>query len=180
MSSKTLVWRKKNEVIVNVCTLKGNKAGHCDKLASFFTISLGKVICYYKHYEKLSGQTFAEFIKNNFIEIFKRGCNPTGNVFIQDGDPSQNPKAAKTALDKIGAVQFSIPPRFPDLNPIEHTFNLVEKKLTSAAVKYSLSKKSLWKQLKTHFRATPQNLLTILSSLSQKEYHRSYRVRVIV
>ena len=50
-------------------------------------------------------------------------------MFVQDGDPSQNSKAAKTALDKIGAVQFSIPPRSPDLNPIENAFNLVEKKI---------------------------------------------------
>ena len=45
---------------------------------------------------------FAEFIENNFIEIFKSSCNPAGNVFAQDGDPSQNSKAAKTALEKIG------------------------------------------------------------------------------
>ena len=48
-------------------------------------------------------------------------------MFVQDGDPSQNSKAAKTALDKIGVVQFSIPPRNPDLNPIENVLNLVEK-----------------------------------------------------
>ena len=63
-------------------------------------------------------------------------------MFSQDGDPSQNSKAAKTALDKIGAVQFSIPPRSPDLNRIANAFNLVKKKLSSDAVKYSISKES--------------------------------------
>ena len=48
-------------------------------------------------------------------------------MFVQDGDPSQNSKAAKTALSKIGAVQFSIPPRSPDLNPIENVFNQWKK-----------------------------------------------------
>ena len=76
---------------------------------------------------KLSGKLFAEFTENKFLEIFKSSCNPTGNVFVQDDDPSQNSKAAKTALAKIGAVQFSIPPRSPDLNPIENAFNLVKK-----------------------------------------------------
>ena len=110
-------------------------------MASFFVaISLGKGICYCKHYEKLSGKIFAEFIENNFIESFKNSCNPTGNVFVQDGDPIQNSKAAKTALDKVGAVQFSIPHRSQDINPIENAFNLVEKKLNSDAVKYSISK----------------------------------------
>ena len=43
---------------------------------------------------------------------------------------------------KIGAVQFSIPPRSLDLNPIENAFNLVEKKFGSDAVKFSISKES--------------------------------------
>ena len=109
---------------------------------AFCSISLGKGICYCKHCEKLSGKLFAEFIENNFFELFKSSCNPTVNVFVQDGDPSQNSKAAKTALDKIGAVQFSIYPRSLDLNPIESVFNLVEQKLSSDAVKYSISKES--------------------------------------
>ena len=43
------------------------------------------------------------------FEIFKSSCNLTGIVFVHDSDPSQNSKTAKTALGKIGAVQFSIP-----------------------------------------------------------------------
>ena len=85
-------------------------------MARFFVaILLGKGICYCKHYEKLSGKIVAEFIESNFIEIFKSSCNPTGNVFFQDGDSFQNAKAAKTAPDKIVAVQFSILPHSPDL-----------------------------------------------------------------
>ena len=53
-----------------------------------------------------------------------------------------NSKADKTALDKIGAVQFHTPLQSPDLNPIENTFNLVEKKLSNDAVKYSIPKES--------------------------------------
>ena len=59
----------------------------------------------------------------------------------------KNSDAAKTALDKISAMQFSIPPCSPDLNPIEHVFNLVGKKLTSDAVKHSISKESYAKFL---------------------------------
>ena len=49
-------------------------------------------------------------------------------MFVQDCDVNKNSKAAETALDKIGAVEFSIPPRSPDVNPIENAFNLVEKR----------------------------------------------------
>ena len=75
-------------------------------------------------------------------------CNPAGNVFLQDGDPSQNTKAAKTALEKIGAVQFSKAPRSSDLNPIDKVFNLVEKKLGSDTVKHSISKETYTKFVK--------------------------------
>ena len=140
---KSLVWRKKNEGLIKGCTSKGNKAGHGRKVARFFVaISLSKGFCYCKHCQKLRGKIFAEFIENNFIQIFRISCNPTGNVFVQDGDPSQNSKAAKTALDKIGAVQFSIRPRSPDFNPIKNVFNLVEKKSSSDAVKDSISKET--------------------------------------
>ena len=112
-------------------------------MARFFVaILLGKEICYCKHYEKLNGKLFAEFIENIFLDIFKSNCYPTGNVFVQDGDPSQNSKAAKTALDKIGAVQVNIPPLSPNLNPLKNAFNLVEKKLGGDEVKYSISKES--------------------------------------
>ena len=69
---KSLVWRKKNKGLIKGCTSKENKAGHGGKVASFFVaMSLGKGIYYCKNYEKLSGKIFAEFIENNFIEIFK-------------------------------------------------------------------------------------------------------------
>ena len=47
-------------------------------MASFFVaISFGKGICFCKHYGKLSGKLFAEYIENNFTEVFKNSCNPT-------------------------------------------------------------------------------------------------------
>ena len=74
---KSLVRRKKNEGLAKGCTSRRNKAGHGGKVASFFVaISLGKRICYCKHYEKLSGKLFAEFIENNFLEISKVAVTP--------------------------------------------------------------------------------------------------------
>ena len=86
---KSLVWRKENESLIKDCISQGNKAWHGGKVASFFvTILLGKGICYCKRNAKINGKLFAEFIENNFLDIFKSRCNPTMNVFIQDGDPS--------------------------------------------------------------------------------------------
>ena len=139
------VWsgERKIKALLRVVLQREIKQGMVAKWQGFFfAISFGKGICYCKYYKKPSGKLFAEFIEHDFLEIFKSKGNPTGNVFVQDGDPSQNSNTAKTALDKIGAAQFSIPPRSPDLNPIENAFNLVKKKVSSDAVKYSISKKS--------------------------------------
>ena len=100
------LYQKQIQWIKLRCTSKGNNAGHGGSMKSFFVaVSFGKGICYCKHYQKRSGKLFAEFIGNNFTEM-----KPHMEVFVQDSDQSQKSKAAKTALDKIGAVQFSIPP----------------------------------------------------------------------
>ena len=64
-------------------------------------------------------------------------------LFIQDGDPSQNSKAARDALVEVNATLLPIPPRSPDLNPIENVFKLVGDKLRTDAVKYNISKETL-------------------------------------
>ena len=43
------------------------------------------------------------------------------------------------ALNKIGAVQFSIPPRSPDCNPIENMFSWVERRLTHDAIELNIT-----------------------------------------
>ena len=142
-------------------------------MASFFVvISLGKGICYCKHYKKLSGTIFAEFIVNTFIEIFKKSCNTAGNVIVQAGDPCQNSKAAKTAIDKMGPLQFSIPPHSPDLNPIENVFDLVTKKLSSHAVKHSIFKETYAKLVEsvenTYLSYTAEPIDNIIKSMPKR------------
>ena len=93
---KSLVWRKKNEGLNKGCTSKGNKAGHGGKVASsFVALSLGKGICYFKHYEKLSDKLFGEFIENNFLEILKSSCNPQGMCLFKMVIQVKTPKLLK-------------------------------------------------------------------------------------
>ena len=58
---KSLVWRKKTDGLIKGCTSKVAKSR-----VFFVAISLGKEVYYCKHYEKLSGKIFAEFIENNW------------------------------------------------------------------------------------------------------------------
>ena len=69
---KSLVWRKRNEVLIKGCTSKGNKAGYGSKVARcFVAISLGKGICYCKHYEELNGKIFMGLWKTTLLRFSK-------------------------------------------------------------------------------------------------------------
>ena len=63
-------------------------------------------------------------------------------IFLQDGDPSQNAACVKRALNKMRAKMFGIPPRSPDLSPIENLFNLVRDELNEQALKYNITRET--------------------------------------
>ena len=82
-------------------------------------------------YENMNGQFFAKFIKDHFNLCFARS-GPRNNgrrLFLMDNDPSQTSKVAMDALVEIEAEFHEIPPRSPDLNPIENIFHLVKSNL---------------------------------------------------
>ena len=85
---------------------------------------MGVAFCH--QYEHLNGDHLKNIILNHFNDIFRLCNRPNSRIFIQDGDPSQNSAVARKALNRIGAKLFSIPPRSPDLNPIENVFHLVK------------------------------------------------------
>ena len=64
-------------------------------LVFFVALSLGKGICYFKHYEKLSDKLFGEFIENNFLEILKSSCNPQGMCLFKMVIQVKTPKLLK-------------------------------------------------------------------------------------
>ena len=66
--------------------------------------------------------------------MFEKSANPKGKLFLQDGDPRQNSKKAKIALDAVDCRQFFIPARSPDANPIENFFNVIRIKLAEDAI----------------------------------------------
>ena len=61
---------------------------------------------------------------------------------MQDGDPRQNSKVAKKAWEKLGCEMFAIPPRSPDLNPIENIFHMVRRQLKEDALELEIMKET--------------------------------------
>ena len=157
-AQKTMVWRRANEGLKSNCTAKGSHEGTGGKVVHFIAAIAyrkGFVLCQ-EYHGKLNGESFANFIREHFPRLFSASSNPKGKIFLQDGDPSQNSKKAKDAMDDVTARKFSIPPRSPDINPIENIFHLVKRKLAFDAIEKNIKRESP-KQFTERVRETMKN-----------------------
>ena len=142
MAPKAREWRRKNQGLNLHCTAKGKKEG--SKQAKFMvgiSYDRGVVTCE-QYYGRISGAKFARYVRTSFNQTFALSSNPRARRFLQDGDPSQNSRAAMRAIDRISAKKMGIPARSPDLNPIENVFHLVKRKLQDDAIEQQITKES--------------------------------------
>lgn len=139
---KSRIFRKASEGLSVDCTSKGKKEGSGGKMARFMVaITHGKGVLICEPYEKLDGQYFAKFIDENFERLFELADKDT-NLFLQDGDPSQNSAVAKEALKRVKAQLLTIPSRSPDVNPIENVFHLAGNRLRADALHQNITKET--------------------------------------
>ena len=140
---KGRAWRQRSEGLETGCTSKGSHVGTGGRLVKLFVaISYGEGVICCEQYEHLNGEYFRDFIMKHFEKIFKKSHKPHSCLFIQDGDPSQNSSKARKAMNVIGAKLLSIPPRSPDLNPIENLFHLVKKRVEREALEKEITYES--------------------------------------
>ncbi len=139
---KAREWRKVSEGLKVGCTSKGKKEGTVN---SNFMVGIsynrGVVLCQ-QYFGAINGEKMADIVKSSFPESFQKSIDPKGKRFLQDGCPRQNSKAARKAVDSVGAKIFKIPSRSPDLNPIENFFHLVSRKLKQQALDRNISKET--------------------------------------
>ena len=140
-STKTMAWRKRDEGLKPNCTAKGSHVGSGGKVAHFIVaIAYNKGVILCEQYQgKVNGEMFANFVLEHFERTFKCSANPSGKLFLQDGDPNQNSKKAKVALDAVGTRLFSIPPRSSDMKPIENVFNYTKEILRQQAIDQNIT-----------------------------------------
>lgn len=141
--TKSRVWRKPGEGLH--ITAKGSKdlAGG-RRLHLIVAIAAGKGIILNEAYEKMNGEFFASFIRQYFNITFAK-AGPKENqsrLFLMDNDPSQCSKKSMEALRAIEADLHFIPPRSPDLNPIENVFHLLKRRLQHQTIELKIEKES--------------------------------------
>ena len=142
MSCRGKNWRKRDEGLDEDCTSKGSREGDGGKQAKFFVaITYDNGVILAEQYDKLNGESFAEFIRTHFADVFIKSGKVT-KTWLQDGDPSQNSAKSRVAQEEVGADLFPIPPRSPELNPIENLFAFVKKELRENAIKNNIKKES--------------------------------------
>lgn len=136
------VWRKRGEGLHLNCTSKGQKEGYGGKQVKFFVaISYNRGVICAEQYTELNAASFSDFIYNKFGEIFRRSGKKC-KEWLQDGDPSQNSAKARTAMESLDANLIRIPPRSPDLNPIENVFAYVKKELKLQVLQNDLERET--------------------------------------
>ena len=132
---KRRTWRKPSEVLELSCTAKGHKVGSGGRLVRLMvavTYNEGILLC--EQYEKLNGVYFKSLVEANFDAMFDRAKKNNSRLWIQDGDPSQNSAVVRRSLKQMNADLLAIPPRSPDINPIENLFHIVKNKLDQDAL----------------------------------------------
>ena len=73
--------------------------------------------------------------------MFEMADKGVGRIWVEDGDPTQNCTNAKEAMSRVCCQLFKIPPRSPDLNPIENLFNVVSQTLRRTLLTRTLQKR---------------------------------------
>ena len=94
-------------------------------------------------YDKMNGPWFAKFAETTLEQALSECAvlkNKENLLFVMDNDPSQNSRVAKDALQEIEAELVKIPPRSPDLNPIENVFHDVKRKILKEALQERIEK----------------------------------------
>ena len=137
------MWRKKGEGLS--ITAKGSKtlAGG-RRLHVLAAVAWGKGVILGEVYDKMNGDFFAQFIKENFNLCFGKAGPKTAakRLFVMDNDPCQTSKKAMSALTQIECELHPIPSHSPDINPIENVFHLVKKMLQKQAIEQNITNES--------------------------------------
>ena len=136
-------WRKRNEGLKFGCTAKGSKEGcvNVNFMVGISHSSKGVVLCH--HFKKaLTADKMVQIIETAMPEAFDKSIDSFGRRVLMDGCPRQNSKKVLKALEDVGALVFKIPPRSPDLNPIENFFALVTKTLRKQVIEENIVKET--------------------------------------
>ena len=153
MSAQGKVYRRKNEGLR--VTAKGTKnlAG-ARRIHFQGGISSGCGVVLVEEYAKMQGHYSANFVQNTLHSKLLELAEMKGReelIFVMDNDPCQTSKVALDAIEECGLQFLNIPPRSPDINPIENVFHIVKVSLKKEAMEQTISKELFLQFKESHY-----------------------------
>ena len=125
-------WRLKSEGLK--VTMKGRKEGVRNANFMVGVCYRKGVIAVKQYFGQITGAKYAKITEQCLAPALEKSIQPRARRILQDGCPRQNSKEALAAMANNAIKIFKIPPRSPDLNPIENFFNTMKKRLRQQAL----------------------------------------------
>lgn len=101
---------------------------------------------------------YADIVKNHMLPHGKQKM-PRGWIFQQDNDPKHTSKHVKGYINKAKIRLMEWPSQSPDLNPIEHLWEELERQIRSENYQ---NKTQLWEVLQRKWLEIPIYRITTL------------------
>ena len=95
----------------------------------------------------LDGELYSEILRGELMETIKfYNLDQEEVIFQQDNDPKHKSNVAQEALDDLGLNCLSFPTQSPDLNPIEHLWNHLQREIRNDSRIFA-TREELWDRI---------------------------------
>ena len=97
----------------------------------------------------MDGELYSKILNDELIQTINYyQMDKATLIFQHDNDPKHKSKVALSALKKLGINVLDWPSQSPDMNPIEHLWDYLDRELRKVNKRFS-SKEGLWDALQT-------------------------------
>lgn len=137
---KGKIWRKSNEEmkIKNLCATVKHGGGSVMVWGCMAASGVGNLVFIDSIMDKW---LYLDILKSNLKQSAAKLCLGKSFIFQQDNDPKHTAHIIREYLIYNVAKQLHSPPQSPDLNPIEHLWDELERRIR----KYPISNKNMLK-----------------------------------
>ncbi|CAF2093173.1 unnamed protein product [Rotaria magnacalcarata] len=133
-AGKIMVWRTSTEEFNPKCTVPTGKhgGGNVKVWRCFAWNGVGNLIFVDGN---MTGEMYKEILVENLFQSSKKLQLGKEMVFQHDNDPKHTSRVVKNSLDKQYVKRLIWPPFSPDMNPMEHLWDELERRMKKTPAK---------------------------------------------
>ena len=127
--------------------------------------------------EEWMGDLYLSILKEELQEIFRHyNLRPSDIIFQQDNNSKHTCKKVKAYLEDQDFRTIKWPAQSPDLNPIEHTWSYLKKKLGEYEIPPN-GMEQLWERVEKEWNEIPAEVCQGLIESMQKRIHEVVKAK---